>query len=688
MNGKTPKNHGGQRTALRLSAGLFGRRMLTPWRAGALMVAPGLLLLGLPALTGQAVQASYQAQASVAVTMSNCPNGVTSDTDATADFVVWACDDGPGAAVDEAAALALADSIYTPMTTLMGAPLPDDNGGIDIYLLSSGQSLTRQGKTTTLSVTITSCSQLSGTGGVARPDPATVQGTGASGYVVLSRPLLEQCASDFTSTLVHEYFHVLEFHYNTTLSCPKFWFAEASATWAEWQFAPATAPTIVYPYFSQLEAKPSVSLTNSAGRSPYADWMWPLFMQQQAGGPAVIAAAWKAMAGVTGCAALNNAINLQVPFDPNFGNFALENFDSPLKNIGDSQESQWPTGFSSMYQQLASNLPEQLPKESKATPATNTTTSEPVSVPDLATQYNQWTTGVADNNYGLSFEFDFSGITNRQNLDIIAIAAERNETTPHDSKPFLVINVPASSDYLRICAPADGNINGNPSYITKGIVLNLILANDSIASGGDVGGSYTVTPRSTCAASASGNYTETYSTPGPESYNETVTLTGMQFYPAPADTGAPGWEIDLTQGTYTYTSNYGSGSGPLSEIVQSPPPKVLPTLFAWDIGSYNTPNFGINATEFQSYELTVEGGICPLSGAWTTGEYINNFQAVDFTCMDSSNGTTISTSGTIQAQDPILCGIWGGSSCPVTASPASTTPTSGPQLGTRNAGRA
>ncbi len=676
MNRQTHKDLASRRTLAWRSL-LLVRRRRAFRRAGLLMVLSAVLTCfgGVLVSAGPA----YAAGPYPAPVMSNCAAGLA-NTAGDANFEVWTCGASAAAVAAADAALNIAENYYPAMTAMMGPPRPDSGsaaeGGdtrIDLYLVSAsaGQQITRyddsDGQPTTSDIGGNTVAE-------AISSNEAAKSTYASGWMALDGDALS--TSSFDSDFVHEFFHLLEYAYNTG-QCSNGevnWFVEASATWAESHFAPSTAADEVYYRFTDgFEESPGMSLTSTAddpsGSShAYSSFIWPYFMEQETGGTAAIANAWKAMKGKTSCAGMNQAISSALPFQQYFGDFALENFDSPLKNIGDSQESQWPTGFSSMYQQLDNNFPEKLPKESMATPAQNTTTSEPVSVADLATQYNQWKTGL--NNYGLSFEFDFSGITNRQNLDIVAIAAEKNELAPHTSRPFLVIPVPASSNYLRICAPADSPTSPT-SDITKGIIVNLILANHSITSGGKVGGSYTVTPRSTCAASASGNYTETYSTPGPEGYTETVTLTNMQFFPAPADTGAPGWALDPTQGTYTYTSTYGSGSGPLSDIVQTPPPKVVPSLFAWDVSSPYPPNFGINATEFQTgsgQDLTVAGGACALIGSYTTGKYVNNFQAVDFTCTDSSNGTQISTSGSIQAQDPIPCGIWGGASCPVTAS--------------------
>jgi hypothetical protein len=319
------------------------------------------------------------------------------------------------------------------------------------------------------------------------------------------------------------------------------------------------------------------------------------------------------------------------------------------------------------------NFPTALPKESSATPTLNTSTSKAVKVADLATQYNHWQTGpqtASAGNVGISLEFNFSGITHRQNLDIIAVAAEYNLVGK--SRPYLVIPVPAKSNHLRICAPAD-NIVGKTDL--EGIGVHLILANHSMAANGTVGGSYTVTPRSVCAASASGSYTETFSSTeqGVPPYNEQLTLTNVHFIPAGA---YPGWAFDPTQGTYKFISTFGNASGPLSQVVC-----CGPNLSGWDLSAYSyQPGFGVTATEFGPPDfLVVEGGVCPVAASGlgpTAGKYINNLRAIDLTCSGSGtvNGANdhVSTSGTIQVQDPIRCGIWKGSRCDVTA--AANTP--------------
>jgi hypothetical protein len=684
MNHQPHKVHARQRTSTRLSALPVRRRRPTK-RAGLLMVLFAVLICFGGVLVGAGP--AYAAGPYSAPTISNCPNAgqtaAPTNTAGDANFKIWTCGNDTSAAE---AVLNIAENYYPAMTAMMGPPRPDSGsaaeGGdsrIDIYLVSSAanQQVTRYDDSTGVKTTSTiGINPKTGAREVAETNDTDQVGTISSAWMALDINALSTSA--FDSNFVHEFFHVLQDAYNVGRCSKQLnWFVEASATWAESHFVPATALTEVYNRFiNGFERSPEMSLTSTAkdpslASHAYSSFIWPYFMQQETGGIAAIANAWKAMKGRTTCTGMNNAINSVLPFQENFGDFALENFDSPLPNIGNSTVSAWPTGFERMYQQVDSNFPKALPKETTATPALNTPTSKPVKVADLATQYNQWKTGLT--NLGMSIEFNFSGITNRQNLDIIAVAAEKNHYHPHTSRPFLVIPVPESSNYLRICAPADSPTND----FTQGIRVHLILANHSIASGGKVGGSYTVTPRITCAASASGNYNETWiynftdSNGNAQTSSETLSLANITFTPATRnDYGDYGWKLDPTQGTYSLNQSDTfpqpttcNDSGPISGLGATA--DGPPIIDAWDFNFPNPqqPTFYISGVS--TPHCGIIGGVCPLTN-WrngSTGTYVNNFQAVDFTCTDSEvavAGTIqASISGSIQAQDPISCGIWG-----------------------------
>jgi hypothetical protein len=575
-------------------------------------------------------------------------------------FIVWACGHTQSSlASDLAAAANIARASWPEMTKFMGgAPLPDIGGvagggdkRIDLYLLYPGQKVVREDKTWSLG---------SADGEAILENPG---GPTSSGYLLLPRDTVEISPAKFKSVFVHEFFHLLQARYHVpSCSGGKFWFTEASAVWAESKFANATAPTEVYPRFKAFASFYTGESLNSAANDghDYAAFIWPYFMQQHRNAD-TIANAWKAAGGLksrglTSCAALDAVVNAQLPFQKYFGVFAVENFDAELPNLG-SGELQWPEDFKSRYQDkpMDPRFPEQLPKEGSSPTTMNVTRPAPVKVANLATQYDDWTT---DN--GLSLEFNFSGITNRQNLDITAIAAE-NSSFSIDTKPFKVI--PVGGNQLRICAAADNN---------QGIRVHLILANHSMGPGGSAGGHYTVTPRAVCAASLSGNfnftYTNTYPPDPSANYSETGSIGNVHFVPA---NGQPdvGWSLDHTKGSYTYTysgSISGSSSGSLQGAVLS--------IGAYDKSYQNPPSF--NGFMYLGGKWVGWSDGCPIvrpiQGSFSTGKYTSNFQSIDFTCSDSStindpSVEQISVNGTFTAVDPMLCGIWTGPTCDVTA---------------------
>src|SRR5215472_7453623 len=128
----------------------------------------------------------------------------------------------------------------------MGDSVPDNalqhqNGLIDFYLVTAGQKLSRGAYTGVDAI------DLSKHGDLGQAPWEEIKGTVSSGFVVVLRPESMPKGDSFKSVLAHELFHVLQFAHNTTRSCPKFWFTEASATWAEWYFVPGAAGHMVYP---------------------------------------------------------------------------------------------------------------------------------------------------------------------------------------------------------------------------------------------------------------------------------------------------------------------------------------------------------------------------------------------------------------------------------------------------------
>jgi Family of unknown function (DUF6055) len=151
------------------------------------------------------------------------------------------------------------------------------------------------------------------------------------------------------STLAHELFHALQYGHNregledcpiTSLgSCPNvptefFWMTEASATWAEFYFVPAARAILDGPYDRfQRWRTTDMGLSRVAANNAYSSWMWPLFVQQQAGANA-IGNIWRAYEGKAGFRQLQAATDSVVPFAQTFREYAVRGWNE-LLNPGD-----------------------------------------------------------------------------------------------------------------------------------------------------------------------------------------------------------------------------------------------------------------------------------------------------------------------------------------------------------------
>ncbi len=268
---------------------------------------------------------------------------------------------------------ALLGSLWGPETELMGEPLPDipagrsagrfkapadDDGNktrrIDVYVVAPGQPVRRNGDDESISGTILAETVSTPTSSATAPHDAR------SGFMLMR---LDQFSSPaFKSLVAHELFHLLQFAHNAkaaqTCTNAKWWFAEASATWAQSYFVPETAAAQVYqqwfPDF-QLGSSPdatSWSMEDASGKyHPYESFIWPYFMQQEKG-PRSIADMWKAADTATNCAELNADLDHVLPFARFFHDFALRNLDNSATFGID------PTGeMSPTYQDLHSDFP-------------------------------------------------------------------------------------------------------------------------------------------------------------------------------------------------------------------------------------------------------------------------------------------------------------------------------------------
>jgi len=636
---------------------------------GAFALSISLLAIALVGISPSARAADPLASpaSSVAPKMSKCPGGMTSADDVN--VRVWACNDGSGAAVDEGNGLASIEGLYGPMTSFMShAPLPDIGGvagggdtRIDIYLLNTGQSLTREGSKHSLGTDL------------GQEIDDSQQGTASSGFILLQRALLGS-PTKFNSVMAHEFFHVLEAVYNDTESCSKYWFTEAAAKWAEWYFVPDAAVDEVYPWFTDdFQGSPKKSLFNPGSRTPYSDFIWAMFMQQQHGA-ASIAAAWQAMSGASGCAALNAAVDAQVSFAANFKYFAVENFDSMPPNLQDGVKA-WPQCAACGHYQSLSPLMGTPPPFPLDGPATTTrrivlgasypwkATVSHVKLPQLSAEYDDFvTSGPA------SVEFDFSGLSNPSDLDVSLIAADSDP----DNGAYTVVPVTGTDE--KVCVIADNALLSD---------FFVVLDNHDAGPPAQITGSYTVTARTTCALSLAGNLSVNSTQSG--GGVTTVTKTKMRvklkssvqgWLAFPPSTGSYSGSYKQTGpagcpgGTYL-TQGKGKGKmqdGDLSMFAYVEPysdvPYVLAPVLLLESGQ------GTRTSPCDSGPATVPLGAgfqCPQTDPSSQtgplqGRYSADDSAVVFDCSSSylQSGFTFKTaiSGTLTATGVFACGLW------------------------------
>lgn len=292
----------------------------------------------------------------------------------------------------------LADGLWTPMTAAppagMGPPKADcyDVGGmpfcpggddkIDIYLLSTKQCRDRGGR----------CLPIPGNAVAMAPTAPPRVGKTASGYILLARDRAGDPAT-IKSDFAHEFFHILQSAHNSTARFvdtgarigsktvwDECWFTEASATWAEWKFVPATAVDQVYLRFSRVFQTDHLSLlTNSPDSHPYASFIWPYFSQQEKGAAAPVFQAWVSAEAASDSDGITDAVDSQLPFAAHFRDFAVRNIDITLSGN--------PLGVT--YQVQDKLFPEDLPDSNKVTlPAVGERTILPVAVVALAARYD------------------------------------------------------------------------------------------------------------------------------------------------------------------------------------------------------------------------------------------------------------------------------------------------------------
>ncbi len=341
---------------------------------------------------------------------------------------------GADAAKDVAdleAALARVKDVWMAETSAFSPPLPDaggpDGGGdtaIDVYLLESGQAFQRSGSANALgNPRMVACAWPS----------LPIRGMRTSGYLLLRKERLGNAG--FKSDLAHEFFHVVQYGYNQGYMFSggvEHWFVEASATWAEAQFVPATSGVEVHPRFTNPFQTSTDSLHGSyapgdarAGNM-YAAYIYPFFAVQQ-DGPGAIVHAWSALAAATSHTHANQLLDGVFAFGGNFRTFAVRNLNYDLPGVLDkgqryvAVDPRFPDGVK----------PTMADDQALSSPGTR---NPAVQIAPLRAAYHRYTVSGSDIQQVV---FRFAGITPRDALDvdgIVKIAGQSFQRKDYDGK--------------------------------------------------------------------------------------------------------------------------------------------------------------------------------------------------------------------------------------------------------------
>jgi hypothetical protein len=199
------------------------------------------------------------------------------------------------------------------------------------------------------------------------------------------------------SDFAHEFFHVLQYSWNYDAMgedtgieiggeriIENMWFVESSATWAEWNFVPESAPAEVHWRFSD-DYQPSHAslLATYPSDHKYASYIWSFFGQQETSSPGVVHQAWADAEGESSPQGITDAVDAQLDFETHFRDFAVRNFNVDLPGHP----------IQPLYKDAAPGFPNdvapRIVNELKVTNAGNRKQKQHVGIDSLSAQYDQ-----------------------------------------------------------------------------------------------------------------------------------------------------------------------------------------------------------------------------------------------------------------------------------------------------------
>jgi hypothetical protein len=236
-------------------------------------------------------------------------------------------------------ALAVVDSVWAPMTGLMGPPILDGGfsvpdlgiivaGGdeaIDIYMSDLQVSALVAGRfvaTTDLATTVASA--------------ITPAADASSAYVLI--PLSTAADEQYLPlALAHELFHLLQYAHTFKQLLDEatgrwHWANEASAVWAESAFSSAIGFDTTRARRSRLRLL-FADFQNRQGAeglnegNPYTAFVWFMFVEMKTGSSAFMREIWDKFSRVTSLTEAEDVVESVLPYRSNFSDFALRNLN-------------------------------------------------------------------------------------------------------------------------------------------------------------------------------------------------------------------------------------------------------------------------------------------------------------------------------------------------------------------------
>lgn len=280
---------------------------------------------------------------------------------------------------------------------------------------------------------------------------------GSSGFVNLPRNLAY--TQRFHTTVIHEFFHVLQLGHNQQFSTRPIasgadvreghWFVEASAVWASAHFDRTLAPwengraayadahTLFHDPF-QVNSKGLNATFNldSAGLGPYSAYIWSYFVEQETGNPAFMRRIWAGLSDVTTFEQADDVIDLVHSFSDHFKTFALRNLNRaylpgdplPVEKRYVKLDDQFPDGVGPKF--VTGDVPAELVADQPF--------QQSLSLEPLSSRYLRFTPRVTPQGGVKKVEFDFPGLQPQDltNIQLLVRSTDASGSPQWVKSPF------------------------------------------------------------------------------------------------------------------------------------------------------------------------------------------------------------------------------------------------------------